>query len=81
LHGLVHYRDKMIQSADESNSLKPIPSRTVIDAGASTSLSSHWDASVWIRNLNNRRYYDFASFNGIYPADGRAIQLVVNGRF
>jgi outer membrane receptor protein involved in Fe transport len=81
LHALAHRRSKMFRDADESNSLKPIPSRTVVDAGVSTSLSSHWDASVWVRNLNNRRYYDFAKSNGIYPADGRSIQLVVNGRF
>ena len=81
LHALVHHRSNMMQSADESNSLKPIPSRTVFDSGLSASLSGQWDASLWLRNLADRKYYDFASFNGIYPADGRSVQLVLNGRF
>jgi iron complex outermembrane receptor protein len=81
LHLLMHHRSNMVQSADESNSLKRIPSRTVFDSGLSASLSGKWDTSLWIRNLADRRYYDFASFNGIYPADGRSVQLVVNGRF
>lgn len=81
LHALVHHRGNMIQSADESSSLKPIPSRTVFDSGLSVSLSGQWDASLWVRNLADHKYYDFASFNGIYPADGRSVQLVLNGRF
>lgn len=81
LHTLAHHRSNMIQSADESNSLKPVPSRTVLDFGLSGTLSGQWDASLWVRNLADRKYYDFASFNGIYPADGRSVQLVVNGSF
>jgi iron complex outermembrane receptor protein len=81
IHALAHRRSDMIQSADESNSLKPIPSRTVFDLGLSAPLSGEWEASLWVRNLEDHRYYDFASRNGVYPADGRSVQLVVNGRF
>ena len=66
-----HYRGNMIQASDQSFSNPFIPSRNLIDLGAKTQLSKTISISAWIRNLTNKNYYDYASRNGIYPADVR----------
>jgi outer membrane receptor protein involved in Fe transport len=52
-----------------------IPSRNLIDLGAKKQLSKTISMSAWIRNLTNKNYYDYASGNGIYPADPRGFYL------
>ena len=68
-----HHRTGMVQASDQSASSPLIPSRTVIDLGARTQFSKTVSGSFWIRNAFNKSYYDYASFNGIYPADGRGV--------
>lgn len=70
-----HYRGNMIQASDQSFSNPLIPSRNLIDLGAKTQLSKTISMSAWIRNLTNKNYYDYASGNGIYPADVRGFYL------
>jgi outer membrane receptor protein involved in Fe transport len=70
-----HYRGNMIQASDQSFANSLIPSRNLIDLGAKTQLSKTISMSAWIRNLTNKNYYDYASGNGIYPADVRGFYL------
>jgi outer membrane receptor for ferrienterochelin and colicin len=70
-----HYRGNMIQASDQSFSNTMIPSRNLIDLGAKTQLSKTISMSAWIRNLTNKNYYEYASGNGIYPADVRSFYL------
>lgn len=70
-----HYRGNVIQASDQSFSNPLIPSRNLIDLGAKTQLSKTISMSAWIRNLTNKNYYDYASGNGIYPADVRGFYL------
>lgn len=70
-----HYRGNMIQASDQSFSNPLIPSRNLIDLGAKTQLNKTVSMSAWIRNLTNKNYYDYASGNGIYPADVRGFYL------
>jgi len=70
-----HYRGNMIQASDQSFSYPLIPSRNLIDLGAKAQLSKTISMSAWIRNLTNKIYYDYASGNGIYPADVRGFYL------
>ena len=67
-----HYRGSLVQAADQSNSSPLIPARHTVDLGFRTSLSKHWQLSAWIRNLTDKSFYDYATYNGIYPADRRA---------
>ena len=67
------YRSNMVQSSDQAASLPLMPSRNVVDLGMSTSLSKTVSLSAWIRNLFDKSYYDFAQYNGLYPADGRGV--------
>lgn len=70
-----HVRDSMVQAADQKNQNSRIPSRGVVDLGLVGSPIKGLTVSVWARNLGDRVYYDYASFNGIYPADGRSFEL------
>jgi outer membrane receptor protein involved in Fe transport len=63
----------MVQSSDQAASYPLMPSRNVVDLGMSTSLSKTVSLSAWIRNLFDKSYYDFAQYNGLYPADGRGV--------
>jgi len=38
-----------------------------------TQLTQDISGSLWVRNAFNKTYYDYASYDGIYPADGRGI--------
>lgn len=67
------YRTNMVQASDPSVSNPLIPSRNVVDLGLSTSLRSAWALSVWVRNVFDKSYYDYARYGGLYPADGRAL--------
>ena len=73
LMAAARYRDNMVQSSDRTGFYPLIPSRTVVDLGMSTSLSKNWSMSAWVRNAFNKSYYDYATYNGIYPADGRGV--------
>ena len=66
------YRSNMVQSNDQSGFYPVMPSRNVVDLGMSTSLSKSVSLSAWVRNVFDKSYYDFAQYNGLYPADGRA---------
>lgn len=67
------YRGNMVQASDPGATYPLMPSRNVVDAGMSTSLSPRWALSIWVRNVFDKSYYDFAKYNGLYPADGRAM--------
>jgi iron complex outermembrane recepter protein len=66
-------RSGMMQASDQSASNPEIPSRTVVDLGVRTQFSQSMSGSFWVRNLFNKSYYDYATYNGIYPADGRGV--------
>jgi hypothetical protein len=76
-----HIRDDMVQAADQANRRLRIPSRGVIDLGLVARPIQGLSISVWARNLGDRSYYDYASFNGIYPADGRSFELSAKYQF
>ncbi len=67
------YRSDMVQGDDASASFPRMPARNVVDLGVSTSLSRTLSLSAWIRNVFDKSYYDFAQYNGLYPADGRGV--------
>ncbi|NDE46991.1 MAG: TonB-dependent receptor, partial [Betaproteobacteria bacterium] len=75
LHANAHYRGAMVQAADQSNSNPLIPGRQTIDLGLSTSLNQRLQLAAWIRNLTDKSYYDYATYNGIYPADRRSFDV------
>lgn len=67
------YRSNMLQASDQTAYYPLMPSRNVVDFGMNTSLSKTLTLSAWVRNVFDKNYYDFAKYNGIYPADGRAL--------
>jgi len=69
----VHHRGGMMQASDQAGTNPVIPSRTIVDLGVRTQFSQAMSGSVWVRNLLNKSYYDYATYNGIYPADGRGL--------
>ena len=73
LSASAHHRTNMIQAGDQVAANAPIPQRTVVDLGMRTQFSRDVSGSVWVRNAFNKSYYDYAAFDGIYPADGRGI--------
>jgi iron complex outermembrane receptor protein len=77
LMAAARYRDKMVQASDQTGFFPLIPSRTVVDLGASTTLSKTWSISAWLRNAFNHSYYDYATYNGVYPADGRGVFITL----
>jgi iron complex outermembrane receptor protein len=68
-----HHRTNMIQASDPMGARSVIPSRTLVDLGVRTQLTQDISGSLWVRNAFNKTYYDYASYDGIYPADGRGI--------
>lgn len=68
-----NYRGNLVQASDQAGLNPLIPARTVLDLGVRKQLSKTLSMSGWIRNLTNKTYYDYASGNGLYPADARAI--------
>jgi outer membrane receptor protein involved in Fe transport len=76
-----HYRASMVQSTDNSNSHPRIPSRTVYDFGWGRELNSSLRLQVWVRNLTDKRYYDFAQDGSVAPADGRSMEASLRVRF
>lgn len=66
-------RSGMMQASDQSAFNPEIPARTFVDFGARTQFSQSMSGSLWVRNLLNKSYYDYATYNGIYPADGRGV--------
>ncbi len=69
----VHHRSAMVQASDQSASNPEIPSRTIVDLGLRTQFSQTVSGSFWVRNAFDKSYYDYATYNGVYPADGRGI--------
>ena len=67
------YRSSMVQASDPDAFQPLIPSRNVVDLGMSTTLSKTWSLSAWVRNVFDKSYYDFAKYNGLYPADARGL--------
>ncbi|MEN9889304.1 MAG: TonB-dependent receptor [Pseudomonadota bacterium] len=75
LIGSANYRGNLVQASDQAGIKPMIPGRNVIDLGLRTQVSKTMSVSAWIRNLTNKTYYDYASGNGIYPADARGIYV------
>jgi iron complex outermembrane receptor protein len=71
---LANHRGKMVRSEDNANSTSKIPERVLFDAGYSLS-SNRQELSVWIRNLADHQYFDFAQTWGVAPADGRSFEV------
>jgi outer membrane receptor protein involved in Fe transport len=69
----LHHRSGMMQASDQTASNPKMPSRTVVDLGLRTEFSQTLTGSVWIRNAFDKSYYDYATYNGLYPADGRGV--------
>ncbi len=67
------YRSNMVQASDQAAFFPLMPSRNVVDLGVNTSVSKTWSLSAWVRNAFNKSYYDYASYGGVYPADGRGV--------
>lgn len=76
-----HYRGAMVQSADAAQFYPLIPSRHVMDLGVRSRYSKAVSWSLWVRNLTDKSYYDFAQYNGLYPANGRSIHMAVKMQF
>ncbi len=76
-----HHRNNMVQASDQSGSYEMIPSRTVVDLGVSKPLSTTVSGAIWLRNLFDKSYYDYAAYNGFYPADGRGIFASLKASF
>ncbi len=76
-----HHRSNMVQASDQSGSYEMIPSRTVVDLGVSKPLSPTVSGAIWLRNLFDKSYYDYAAYNGFYPADGRGIFASLKASF
>lgn len=76
-----HHRSNMMQASDQSGSYEPIPSRTVVDLGVSTKLSQTMSGAIWVRNVFDKSYYDYATYNGFYPADGRGVFASLKATF
>ena len=69
-----HHRGKMVQSDDSANSFSRIPERVTFDIGYGYATGGQ-ELTVWIRNLADHQYFDFASYGSVAPADGRSIEL------
>lgn len=69
------HRTNMIQSSDQTSFYPLMPSRNVVDLGVRKAVSKTVSLSAWIRNVFDNSYYDFAQYNGLYPADGRGFFL------
>jgi iron complex outermembrane receptor protein len=69
----LHHRSGMMQASDQSASDPEMPARTLVDLGLRTQYSQTLSGSIWIRNAFNKSYYDYATYNGLYPADGRGV--------
>jgi len=76
-----HYRAPMVQSTDDSHSYPKIPGRTVYDLGWFDDMHAGIRVSVWVRNLTDKKYYDFAQYGSVAPADGRSIEASLQYRF
>lgn len=70
-----NYRGDLVQASDQAGSNPRIPARHLIDLGVRAQISKSVSMSAWVRNLTNKNYYDYASANGIYPADARSLYL------
>lgn len=69
------YRGHLVQASDPAATNALIPARTVVDLGVNRVLNNTWSASTWVRNAFNKNYYDYATFNGLYPADKRSLHI------
>jgi len=79
---LANHRGNMVQSDDFGNTGFQIPSRVTLDAGYThTWPSTKLELAFWVRNLTDRQYFDFASFQSVAPADGRSIELRIKQDF
>lgn len=71
---LANHRGKMFKNSDNANSSSKIPERIVVDAGYAIANKTQ-ELSLWIRNLADHQYFDFAETWGVAPADGRSMEL------
>lgn len=81
LIGRIDHRSDMYPSGDTGNTSPKIPGRTLGDAGMVKQTKSGLSYSFWVRNITNKKYYDFA-FAGanpaVYPADPRSFEINLN---
>jgi iron complex outermembrane recepter protein len=73
------YRSAMVQASDSAGFYPQMPGRSVVDLGFRTLQAKPWSVSGWVRNVFNKKYYDFATYGGVYPAEG--ISVVVNAKY
>ena len=79
---VANHRGQMVQSGDDANTYFRIPARLTLDAGYSYAWSTQRrEISLWVRNITNKQYFDFASFESVAPADGRSVELRVKQDF
>jgi iron complex outermembrane receptor protein len=84
---LVNHRSAMFAQNDDPNSQAKIPPRTLIDLGWRRAFNSNFDIQMWVRNLMNKQYYDFAAYEifdssyGVAPGDGRSIDFSLRYKF
>ena len=83
---LGNYRGDMIQSSDTANAKFRIPARLTVDVAYLRRLDSdRREVSLWVRNLTDKQYFDFAAWDGfssgVAPADGRSIELRIKQDF
>lgn len=87
----LHSEAKKADAVDSgaSSSIFLPPRYDVIDLGAGYRINSTWQASVFITNLGNQKYWRWSDVRGIgsatvldaYTAPGRALQLSVRADF
>jgi outer membrane cobalamin receptor len=83
---MVSHRGDMVQSGDYSNEKFRIPTRTTFDLGYEyTREETRSSLAVWVRNLTDRSYFDFAAWDGfssgVAPADGRTLEIRLRQSF
>jgi len=77
-----NHRGEMVQLDDNLNNSWRIPARVIFDSGYTHSWrSERRDLSVWLRNITDRKHFDFARWDSVAPADGRAIELRLTQQF
>lgn len=68
--------------SDFTNTLAQIPFFWTADIRYSNKLSTHWNLSVSLNNLLDKKYYDYAnSYGGYYPSPGRNGELLLKYHF
>jgi iron complex outermembrane recepter protein len=88
---VANYRNAMYALDDNFNSGLKIPPRTLVDLGWNRTFNSNLEVQIWVRNLLDKQYFDFASYldsfsisngyDGVAPGDGRSAEFTLRYRF